>query len=444
MKHSIQNRLLVTTTCVLVVFLTITGWILDRSFSDSVVTGAQEQMRLVIYSLMGSVDEQQGQLMFNDDLFEPRLSQPESGLYAQVATDLGDLLWQSASTLTSDVSFPQAVGEPGAFTFGRLEDAGKLFYLSYAVIWEGVDTEQVIFAVATDQTPYLAAIAEFRRSLGLGLGAATLLFVLAQLLALRWGLLPLRSMAEEVQELEQGERDSLSQGYPKELQGLAENLDRFVAHEERSRTRYRNALEDLAHSLKTPLAVVKNSLLDAQPDRSLLHEQLERMQNTVTHQLSRASAAGPVVVGKPVEIGAVVERLVRALQTAYVERGIELTQALSASSAARGDERDFLEMLGNVLENAFKYTHKRVHVEVCIETLNKAEYVVVRVADDGRGIPESLRKHVLSRGRRLDEMESGQGIGLAVVAELVRLYQGQLELGESEWSGALITLRIPV
>lgn len=440
MKHSIQNRLLYTTTAVLVLFLALTAWVLDRTFTAAVEDAAREQLTQVIYSLMGSVDEVEGRLVFNDDLFEPRLSQPESGLYAQVSTELGDLLWQSGSAVTTAVEIPQTNAEPGSFVFGETHDGRAQFHLSYMVIWEGVDTEQVTFAAATDQAPYDASINQFRRNLGLGLGAATLVFILAQLLALRWGLLPLRTMAEEVRELEAGERSALTATYPKELGGLAGNLDRFVAHEERSRTRYRNALEDLAHSLKTPLAVMRNALLDAQPDKTLVEEQLTRMQATVTHQLSKASAQGPVVVGKLVDINELVQRLTRALETAYLERGIVLELRLADKVHALGDERDFLEVLGNLLENAYKYTHSRVAVTT---SMNAQTGIRVCIEDDGSGIPEAMREDVLNRGKRLDEIQNGQGIGLAVVTELVALYQGQLGIDESKFGGAAINLQLP-
>ncbi len=444
MNHSIQTRLLFTTTFVLALFLTGTGWVLDRAFSASVVTGAEQQLRLVIYSLMGTVGEQNERLTFNDALFEPRLSQPDSGLYARVTSDLGEQLWLSASAMTTAVAFPDIEYQPGSFVFVQTQQPIPRFHLSYTVIWEGVDTEQVVFSTATDQAPYLASIAEFRRNLGLGLGAATVFFVLAQLAALRWGLLPLRTMAGEVRELEAGERERLSAGYPRELKGLAANLDRFVAHEQSRRSRYRNALEDLAHSLKTPLAVVRNSLLGETPDKPLLQEQLQRMETTVTHQLSKASASGPVVVGKAVRIEGLVQRLLRALQTAYADRGIAVTMDLQPELAAKGDERDFMEMLGNLLENAFKYTRSRVHVVSRVAAAEQGECVSICVQDDGPGIPSALRSEVLDRGRRLDEIESGQGIGLAVVAELVSLYQGRLDIGESPAGGAAVTLVLPV
>ncbi len=446
MKTSIQKRLLGTTTCVLALFLAITGFVLDRSFQSSVVTGAEEQMRLVIYSLMGAVEEIDGRLSLPEGVTEPRLQQPDSGLYARVSSDIGEVVWTSPSAVTTAVDFPLVDTVPGDFDF--LETSGPLprFHLSYTVIWEDADPERVVFSTASDQQPYRATINEFRRSLWIGLGAATLIFVLAQLLALRWGLLPLRTMAEEVHELEAGERESLSDSYPRELEGLAENLDRFVAHEQRSRTRYRNALEDLAHSLKTPLAVVRNSLLDETPDKSLLSEQLDRMQTTVTHQLTKASASGPVVVGKSVLLGELVARLLRALDTAYVDRGIEVATDFTEGVAARGDERDFMEMLGNLLENAFKYTSSRVDVRISNAPHRddpERRVALVVIEDDGPGIAEELRTEVLGRGKRADEIQSGQGIGLAVVAELVGLYHGWLEIGVSELGGARLELALP-
>jgi two-component system sensor histidine kinase PhoQ len=441
LNNSIQKRLLITTTGVLALFLTITGYVLDRSFRNSVVAGAEEQLRLVIYSLMGSVQEQNGRLMFSQGVTEPRLTQPDSGLYAKVANEVGDAIWMSPSAVTTGVSFPHVDTEPGLFVFRAFDESVPRFHLSYTVYWEDVDTEQVVFSAATDRQPFQVSINQFRRSLGLGLGAATALFIIAQLLALRWGLLPLRAMAEEVQQLEAGQRESLSSTYPVELQGLAENLDRFVAHEQRSRSRYRNALDDLAHSLKTPLAVVRNSLLDAQVDRALVSEQLDRMETTVTHQLTKASAGGPVVVGQSVAVGGLVQRLLRALETAYADRGITVTTRLDEQVIIRGDERDFMEIVGNLLENAFKYTRTavRVSLERCSNQRSRAK---IAIEDDGEGIPAELRKEVLRRGRRLDEMQSGQGIGLAVVAELVQLYQGDLEITDSELGGACITVTL--
>ena len=303
------------------------------------------------------------------------------------------------------------------------------------MIWEDVDEVLVTFRVATDQAPFRAAIDGFRRNLYLGLGAVTVLFVVAQFLAVRWGLYPLRTMAEEVREMEEGRREQLSARYPSELHGLAQNLDRFVAHEQRNRARYRKAMEDLAHGLKTPLAVIRNAL---PTNKSLLREQLDRIESSVTYQLSRASVTGPVVVGRVVNLTSLLHRLVRALQSAYVERDIQVAQQLPESLSALGDERDFMEIFGNLLENAFKYTNRHVRISAA-----RGSLVGVVIEDDGPGIEPELRDIVMRRGARADQVESGQGIGLSVVAELVELYSGELVIDDSDLGGAWVCLRLP-
>jgi two-component system sensor histidine kinase PhoQ len=441
LKAGIQTRLLLITTVVLGTFLSLAGVVLDRSFRASVLSGAEEQLRLVTYSLMGSLQKEGASLRFGDALPEPRLHHPESGLYAMVRGREEGGSWQSPSTVTTAVRFPPSdAREPGQFDFVEFEgeDGIPRFVLKYSVIWE--DETVLDFAVATDQRPFLSTIADFRRNLYIGLGAVTVFFVLAQALAVRWGLRPLRTMAGEVRELEEGRRERLSDAYPTELEGLAENLDRFIAHEERSRSRYRKAMEDLAHSLKTPLAVMRNELDGRRgPGSELVREQLDRMESTVTHQLNRASVTGPVVVGRSVSVAELVNRLLRALQTAYRERAIEVHQAIPEDLTVRGDERDLLEMLGNLLENAFKYTRRRI----AISGERGADLVLV-IEDDGPGIDGSLRDHVLNRGTRADEIQPGQGIGLAMVQELVEAYEGRLAIGDSRWGGAAVSIVLPL
>ncbi len=461
-----QTRLAITTTLVLTVFLTFTGLVLDRSFTASMLTGAEEQMRLVIYSLMGSAETEDGRIVFRQ-LPEPRLLQPESGLYAAVSEPGSDFRWRSPSALTSAVEFAERRVPFGEFVFDR-DDALGRFSLAYAVVWEDADETTLVFEVAADQAPFLAAIRSFRQSLYLGLAVVTLLMVGVQIVAIRWGLKPLRIMAEEVGELEEGRREALSGAYPKELQGLADNLGRFVAHEQRSRARYRNALDDLAHSLKTPLAVLRNALMSpagqlpqeegSEPKRpevqsapetagqaaaahgddpALMAEQLDRMEKAVNRQLSRATVSGPVVVAKPVDLGSVLRRLGRALETANQDRTISLELNLPANSTVRGDERDFMDLFGNVMENAFKYTQSRVSV-----TAVAGPPAVVRIEDDGPGIDPAVREQVVDRGIRADRAQPGQGIGLAVVAELTALYNGTLTIGSSRYGGARVEITL--
>ena len=434
-----QTRLVVTTTLVLAVFLAFTGVVLDRSFAASTLAGAEEQMRLVVYSLMGAAETEDGRIAFRD-LPEPRLLQPESGLYAAVAELGGEYRWRSPSALTSAVEFPERQAPFGEFLFERNDRAAR-FLLTTAVIWEDADESTLVFQVAADQAPFLAAIRSFRQSLYLGLTLVTLLVIGVQIAAIRWSLKPLRIMAEEVRELEEGRREALSGAYPGELQGLADNLGRFVAHEQRSRARYRNALDDLAHSLKTPLAVLRNAFGSPShartEDPALMAEQLDRIKKAMNRQLSRATVTGPLVVARRVDLGGVLRRLGRALETAHSDRAVTLILELAAGLIVRGDERDFMDLFGNILENAFKYTHSRVLV-----TATAGSTMIVRIEDDGPGIDPSIREQVIDRGIRADRAQPGQGIGLAVVAELTALYKGSLTIGSSRLGGASVEVTL--
>lgn len=435
---------MLTTGVVLVVFLGVTGWVLDRTFSQSVINGAQQQLQLVVYSLMGSASEENQQLRFIDSLAEPRLSQPDSGLYALVRNDQGQTLWRSRSAVLTDVSqSSEMASTSGGFTFEHLRQATPRFSLSHSVTWEGLQNERVIFTAITDQAPYRAAIREFRQSLGLGLGGVAVVFILAQFLALRWGLTPLLRMQKEVLDLERGQRDQLSNGYPEELQELATHLQHFVTQEQNQRRRYRQALDNLAHSLKTPLSVINNELTEKQPSTALLQDQVVRMQDVVQGQLNRATLAAPTSLGSRVAAQALLTRLVKALSTAYPH--VEIETQFETDGALRGDASDLMEIFGNVLENACKYCRSRVLLRVCLgKPMPSQQFAVcVVVADDGPGIMQNQRQQVLLRGQRADSQAPGQGIGLSVAAELVDLYQGELLIDDSELGGACISITLP-
>lgn len=425
-------------------FLSLAGFVLDRSFRNSVMISAEEQLKLVTYGLMGVVSESADGLVFPIDLGEPRLSQPDSGLYAAVRAAESVPLWRSPSARASDVDFPfrDRPIRPGEWQFATSGDATPRAHLSYAVIWEAAGESVLRFDVATDLQPFHAQIASFRRNLVLGLAVVVLLFMAVQLWAIRWGLAPVRRMASEVQQMEAGQRERLSEAYPRELRGLASNLDRFVEHEQRSRSRYRNAMDDLAHSLKTPLAVMRNALSDhdssSRVDRDLLEEQVDRMDATVGHQLSRASITGPIVVGQSVELRELIQRLLRALAKAYQHKAVDVTLDASRPVPVRGDERDLMELFGNLIENAFKYTTTSVAV-----TLSDGENARLSIEDDGPGIPVELRQQVLQRGARADTVQPGQGIGLSAAFELVSMYGGSLTIGESELGGAAVVVELP-
>jgi two-component system, OmpR family, sensor histidine kinase PhoQ len=259
---------------------------------------------------------------------------------------------------------------------------------------------------------------------------------------LRWGLRPLRHVAGELSRLESGEREELGGDYPEEVKGLADNLNAVLRHERAQQRRYRDALADLAHALKTPLSLIRAELRNAGADRRLagpLEEQVERMDRVVRYHLQRASASGRRALSIAQPVRPLVVRVANALQRVHAEKSVDVDFALADSLRARVDEGDLTEILGNLLDNAFKWSRGTVRVQASVDH----GALIVQVEDDGPGIPQRAAQEVLERGVRADESKPGHGIGLAVVRDIVEAYQGRVEIDRSPLGGALVRLVLP-
>ncbi|MEL0063988.1 MAG: ATP-binding protein, partial [Gammaproteobacteria bacterium] len=274
----------------------------------------------------------------------------------------------------------------------------------------------------------------FRNNLWGWLIAGVIVLVAVQAAIMRWGLQPLVKLEGDLKAIETGEKDYLAGGYPREIAGVTRNLNLLLADERRQRERYRNTLADLAHSLKTPLSILKNEAARPELDASTgaaLNEQVDRMNDIVGYQLERAVASSSALYRASVPVAPVVDKLVTALARVYQDKGVVIDADIQAEKFA-GDERDLYELLGNLLDNACKYGGGRV----VLALRDGAERLLIQVDDDGTGIAETDHEQVLRRGARLDTRESGQGIGLAVVAEIVDRYDGKIAIRQAALGGA--------
>lgn len=445
----LQARLLIITALVLGSCLGAVAWLLDQSYQQAVLRGAEEHLRAVANGLLGAAEERDGGLAFSD-LGEQRLSQPDSGLYAYVDSPAAGAIWRSPTVVVAETAIAVAPPiarrpAPGEWYFGAAETTRPpaRFVYAYTVIWEALDERELTFWVLADQRPYRGQVAAFRHDIATWLGAAAAVFVVIQFAALRWGLAPVRRMAGRIRRLESGSRRDIGDDYPRELYGLARNLNRFIAQERANRERYRRAMDDLAHSLKTPLAVLKNAVGRRAPQPNVqtacvVQEQIERMESTVGHQLARAAAVPATLPLVRVAVMPTAERIVRAVRRAYAEKAVDV-ELVPSEHGVRVDERDLMEMLGNLIENAFKYTRSRVRISVRVQEAR----ATVWVEDDGAGIAPGERDAVLRRGRRADTATPGQGIGLAVVAEIADAYEGGVAIDASPLGGARLCLELP-
>ncbi len=444
---SLHARLLAAATLVLAGFLGLTGLALDRAFRQGALVAEQDRLQTQIYMLLGAADlDRHGALVLPKALPEPRLSSPGSGLYAAVTDAASTVVWRSASMLGQSFRLPPAP-KLGVPYFQEITDARgqALFTLAFRVSWETrPDTVQdYIFEVAESEAGYERQVFGFRRSLWGWLAAATLILLAVQGVILRWGLAPLRRVADELLEVENGRRGELSGPYPRELAGLTQNLNALIHHSRSHLQRYRNALADLAHSLKTPLAVVRADL-DSGSDRRLreaISEQLGSMERTIEYQLQRAAASGRTAMTTPVPLARLTRRVLDALAKVYAERRLQLEADVADSLMFHGDESDLMEILGNLADNACKWAKRRVQVRASVP---QPGVLLLEVQDDGPGIPGAAAKDLLERGVRADAQTPGHGIGLAVVRELVEeAYHGRLRLDTAPTGGLVASVEIP-
>jgi two-component system sensor histidine kinase PhoQ len=446
---SLGLRVLLAGAVVVVVFAVLAGLAVDRAFRSSMEELGRERLLARIYMLMGTSEvDAAGNLSMPAELPEPTLATPGSGSYAAITDAAGDLLWRSDSSIGLEVPYPGA-GDPGDTRLNETVGAGGglLQSLAYPVLWElGDGTDRVfIFQAAESRAALDTQLAAFRDTLRLWLGGGAIALLLLQAAVLLWSLSPVRRVAEEVRAIEAGETEALGSDHPRELRPLTENLNALIRGREARLRRYRNALADLAHSLKTPLAVLRTTTEAGQAtaDHATLREQLDRMDETIEYQLQRAAVSGRSPLTGPVPVNDTARRIVDSLEKIYREKSLEFACEIPPGTSFRGDPGDLAEILGNLGDNACKWGRSQVRFRAHNDA-DPTRTLLLSVEDDGPGIPEDLRQAVLQRGVRADSRLPGQGIGLAVVRETVEdIYQGDVHIDASELGGTRVRLRIP-
>ena len=452
---SIAARLLFASALLLPLFLGLTGFFLDRAFVNSLEVAEHARLRAHI-NLLFSVAEmpeakngKKSQLRMPLTLIEADFEQPHSGLYAYIFNDQQKLVWHSNSAALINIPEYQKLAldsRPGKMVIDQMVFERKRYFIAnYEVLWEDSQGKPhpFRFVVMHSAADYKAELSAYRNQLWRWLGAAGVFLLLAQVVILRWGLRPLGKLARALKAMQSGDTSGIEGEHPSELQKVVDNLNQVLAREQSLRQRYRNSLADLAHSLKTPLAVLQSKLGPDTPATELQQiaaEQVARMGQVVTYQLQRAVSSQQAGTSRRTRLEPIIQRLLSALHKVYADKNIHTSSQLEAGSTVAGDEQDMMELLGNILENAFKYGHSRVQVS----SRQAAEFLCIQIDDDGPGVPIDERARILERGQRLDTNQPGQGIGLSVAAEIVRSYEGRIEIGTSPLGGARFAIYLPL
>lgn len=447
---SIRARLLVAASLVLVAFLGLTGIALDKGFQQSAQTSVRERLQTHVYALLATADlNPQNQLTLPSQLPEPRFASPDSGLYADVTNQAGKPLWLSRSLLNSPLP-QQPFGSPGQWRFDTLQSATgqRLIVMSFVASWTGSDGKQYAFRfrAGEDYRLFAEQIRRFRQSLWSWLGAAAVLLLAVQGSILRWSLAPLQKAEKEILDIEAGRASRLSEDYPRELTGLTHNLNSLLESSHRHLQRYRDSLGNLAHSLKTPLAVLRNLQHSRTPEGELkrvTEEQVQRMVAIVDHQLQRAATAGRNMPGTRYPVAEPITKIAQALAKVYASKNIAFNLVEEAPTEFSGDQGDFYELMGNLMDNAFKHCRSKVTVNAAnMDNDADRPHIRLTIDDDGPGIPEAKRLSVLERGLKASADQEGQGLGLAMVADTIELYGGNICILGNDWGGTRIEVTL--
>ena len=444
-SFSLRKRLVLVATLVLIIALGLVGFALNAANYLGAVSSLQAQMESHVYLVLAAMEVSgTGGLEMDEEFTDPRLIQPSSGTYIRVQGRDG--LWSSASSL--GIQWPQQEpAEPGQVSFTEPTAGSNFFTLIYGVGWQLADGSIVPFTVSVlvDESDISQQTSAFRLGLWQSLGAAGVILVLAQIVIFFFGFRPLRQVARDVARVESGQASRLEGQYPRELEPLARNVNLLLETEKSNQARIRNALDSLAHSLKTPLAVIQAGLpLHGGDAEDSMQNAVDEMNRLIATRLERAGTTARRTMAEPVPVQPQLQRIIDSLQKVYSHKMIRCGFTLEEKLAFYGEKRDLLELMGNLLDNAFKYGQSQVHVSAgALVPGASRPGLWMQFEDDGPGIEESNWERLLQRGSRGDEQAEGHGLGLAIVMELVTAYGGEVSIDHSELGGAKINVNIP-
>lgn len=396
---------------------------------------------------------------------DARFRHERSGVWA-VLVSSGQVVWSSESTPEEWRRAPLQSfefsekdsrlfnrGGRGTFSFSETPDKPHRLALTFsAPITDGQGQEinasdspaKYLLVVGESSGESLDRLSLLRDTLRWGMLLSLLAILFSQAVAARWTAAPLRALSEDLRNVRTGKRKRLGKNYPREIEGVVREFNDLLDREEGYILSHRHAMDNLAHSLKTPLAVLRSAAENSSNEalRMEVLSQVDRMDRQVGYHLSVASRQGrawrPGMRALP--LLPIVSGLASGLEKIYAHKGAicEFVDLEDVNLAM--EEGDAQEMLGNLLDNAFKWCRSRVVITATV----LPEWVVLDISDDGPGVPKDRQDDIIARGRRADERTAGHGIGLAAVNDIISVYSGQMEIGQDEeLKGARFTVRLP-
>jgi signal transduction histidine kinase len=439
---SLRARLTLTALGTLTLVLAAGAWGLSAAFSAAVERGFDERLKTVLQTLVAEAEfAPDGSLTLGRPIGDPRFDQIYSGSYWQVSNAQGVLL-RSRSLWDQEIPFNVATPDGSTLFREWTNPAGQSVRLAERDLTLPGGPDVLHFIVAGRTTEIEAELRRFDQLLALGVAGLVLALGAAIALQVRIGLRPLRVLLDDLEAVWQGRRRRVDETLPPDLQPVASAVNQLLDHDDREIVRARDQAADLAHAIKTPLAVLRADLerLDS-PLASDMRDRLDLIDGLVRRNLARAAPARANALHTlGAAVRPVAERMAGLMRQVHPDRAIEAVLAVPAEIHVRLDQQDLEELLGNLLDNAWKWARSRVRVSAAV----RGPWCQLVIEDDGPGLAPGDREAVLGRRVRLDERTPGQGLGLPIARDIVAAGHGTLALGTSEAGGLAVTLELPL
>ncbi len=437
-RNSLNSRIILGAITIVSSFILLIGFTLSHTFYNSAYSALKDSLTGQIYLLMAdrefisnklntSPPNASTQLPNSKDISHTTYTQ----LLAYITHKDGSILWQSAPNIKQQLPpispFFQKDIKHGKKIFQHYEINGKAFIsLSIAIFWD-LDSKKypLIYHISDDVSRLNYKISNYQYQLWITLIMMSLLLLVSLFFTLRWGLKPLREVELEIKAVENGQQDKINKHYPEELIPLTHNINQLIHYERQQQLRYHNALADLAHSLKTPLAIIKSqkySIDQAGQYIDTVNQSISRINSIIEYQLQRASSHTSASHIQYLQIKPIVELLIKTMKKIYHDKNIHFELNCKAQSQFKISEGDCMEILGNLLDNACKWCQNKIIIDIqSTETT-----LQILVIDNGPGIDLDMIHKISQRGIRADELTPGHGVGLAIVQDIIAAYKGKI------------------
>lgn len=429
----------------LIVALAGTAFLLTDLYSRTLDTDLTNQLRFDVETLTSATLDSTDPNFADVALPDPRFSRVSTGWYWAIRNEFGDVIATSRSAV--GLLMPTLSGNFGVDNYrsdALVDEAGN--HIRAIERSTSSNGRPLRITVTGNLDDGLERIGAFRGQTLIVLGAVGIALAIMSAIVARLAMRPIGRLGRAIEAVREGEAEQIAGTYPREIAPLADEVNELLRSNTQIIERARNAVGNLAHGLKTPIAVLRNEA-GAAPDSplsSVVTSETAKMQQLVATYLDRARiAARTAIVGKRADATMVMLRLVRVMQKLNQNVTIAFKRPDASIPWFRGDESDLEEMAGNLLDNACKWSHGSIAVTMASERTPAAQFLVIRIEDDGPGLTEDEASKVLRRGVRLDEKTPGSGLGLDIVKELVDVYGGSLHLKRSVLGGLLAELRLP-